>query len=230
MDKRVFLSVLLLVVLFTTMTLMAFEGQSWREPRNRIRTYLDTYGEIIFGAIYSLPETQEIFVKVVGDRAWSSYSAKYVSGELSGNEKKDVVDAVSSALNNMSLKEQDDYFERLGMWLTARKALSYSYSLACIESTMGAVYSIPDTQPLFEWVLENRGFDPQISGIEVGATLASGEISGIEYELLNILSGLSRKDQMAYFRTLFDKLLTDPDLSECLSLPDVDFPSSGEQE
>ena len=230
--KRILLSILAIpVVLFTSTLTTAIEEHTANGMRNRIETYIDIRGDIVYGAVYSLPETREAFIESVGDRAWSSHSPEYVSRELSFNEKENLISAVSIALERMSIEDQETYFERLEMWLAANRVYRYASALACIESTMGAVYAVPRTQSLFDWVIENRGFDPETIGAgSVGSTLASGEISSIEYELFNMLSGLSRRNQMAYFRDVFDKLLTDPDLEGCLSPPNVDTPVNGERE
>jgi hypothetical protein len=168
----------------------------------------DAHVPVVYAALYALPETQAAFINAAGDRGWSSYHPSDIASQLSLEQKRMVVAASVKTLNGMSEKDRAKYFRRLRSWLIAYDQLDVCMRLTSLEQALAAVYAVPLTRPLFDPIIKNRGFTPEtVSAKMVGETLASGEAAGITYALLNKLSALSSREQVKYFRDLYDRLL-----------------------
>ncbi len=160
----------------------------------------DKYGDIVYTAIFSLPESKNQFLDVTGETLWVTYSPDYLVKLISNDAKKDLNNAF------MNLSSSEGLTERIEKWVLAYHQFSHALTLASIEYTMAAVYSQPETRQIFKNIIVSRKMESNISGIDIGTTLSSSEIFSLQYEALNILSNLKIKDQLSYFDNLFNTL------------------------
>lgn len=201
------------VTIIAVAAVFAVQPQATRQPAEGeaekcLGNLIDMHGTVVYAALYGLPETREIFIGAVGEEGWGSHAPSDLAGQLSPEQRQRVLVNVVKALNGMRDEERSQYFKRIGNWIIAYDQLDICMRLTSLEQTMAAAYAVPLTRPLFDSIIKNRGFDPAtVSAEMVGETLASGEAAGITYALLNKLSALSSREQMKYFRDLFDKLL-----------------------
>ncbi len=201
------------VTIVIVAALFALQPQAVEKPADGkverwITNFIDVHGAVFYAALYALPETQGSFIKAVGDGGWGSHAPSDLAAQLSAEQKQKIVAGVVKTLNEMRDEDSTQYFKRIGNWLIAYDQLDVCMRLTSLEQTMAAAYAVPLTRPLFDSIIKNRRFDPEsVSAAMVGATLASGEAAGITYALLNKLSTLSRREQVRYFRDLYNSVL-----------------------
>lgn len=160
----------------------------------------DKYGDIVYSAIFSLPESKNQFLEVAGEMFWETYSPDHLVESI----PKDAKNNLNSAFMNLSSIE--GLTERIENWVLSYHQLSHALTLTSIEYTMAAVYSQPETQQIFKNIIVSREMESNISAIDIGTTLSSSETFALQYEALNILSTLKTKDQLSYFDNLFNTL------------------------
>jgi len=160
----------------------------------------DKYGDIVYSAIFSLPESKSQFLDIAGEMLWETYSPNYIVESIPNETKKNLNNAF------MNLSSSEGLTERIENWVLSYHQFSHAFTIANIEYTMAAIYSQPETQQIFKNIIVSRKMESNISAVDIGTTLSSSETFALQYEALNLLSTLKIKDQLSYFDNLFNTL------------------------
>ncbi|HCI70958.1 MAG TPA: hypothetical protein DF712_12420 [Balneola sp.] len=159
------------------------------------------YGDIVYSAIYSLPESQNQYLEVVGKEYLGVYySPNYLATQIPNDVKQKLNKAFSNLSSNKALLKRIEY------WVLCYHQFSHALTITSIEYALAAVYVQPETQNLFKYILTNRNMNSSVTALSVGATLSSAETNDIVYKTLNLLSDLEIKDQLSYFDNMFKTL------------------------
>ena len=207
-NKLVFLFCLVITFLIP----FKFSTANHLTIEDRLRSLVDKHGELFFEAIASLPDTRHLYSESIGKSAGDQcveHSLIERRSRLNQNQKN----KLSNSSTKFLQKKEDSYkiLRKINSWCIAKRnfQIMTNYESVSEETIFAALYANPRTQPLFNAVLKNRGFDPkEITPIEVGATLASREQKEILCETLNMLSGFAETDLMAYFSDILKSLST----------------------
>lgn len=119
------------------------------------------------------------------------------------SEKDGIKKEVIGYLRSQNSGRQELLFHRVESWLLCWQQWHISTKLVSLEGTVAVVYEMKPELPMFRHVIQNRGFKKgEISGMELASSMSSAEIAGLEYELLNQWSVLSREDILEMFSHL----------------------------
>lgn len=117
--------------------------------------------------------------------------------------KKEIVDY----LHMQGSGKRELLFHRVEMWLLAWQQWNICEKLKSIEETVSVLYEMEPDQSMFQYVRKNRGFKKgAISAAEIASSMSSAEVSGLEYELLDDWSALSREEILGMFSQMLSKL------------------------
>lgn len=158
------------------------------------------YGDIIFAALYSIPESKNQFLEIAGNESWGTHSPEELAESIPEDIKQNLVDSITSKNFNRSSIKRTEY------WILAYYQLYSAQMLTSTEETMAAIYDQGQTQSLFRDILTNRNMDTDVHPMVVGSTLSSGETNEILYGALNVISNLEAKDQLIYFSSFYATL------------------------
>lgn len=154
------------------------------------------YGDFIFAALYSLPESKNQFLEITGNESWETYAPKELAELIPEEAKQKLIHSISGKVSNKSFTKRVEY------WILAYYQLYQAQLLTSTEETMAAIYQQEQTRGLFHNILANRNMKSDVDPLVVGSTVSSGEANEILYSTLNVISNLEAKDRLIYFNNL----------------------------
>lgn len=173
---------------------------SCTHAQNDLKQLHTKYGDIIFAALSSVPESKNQFLEITGKEFGESNSPGELSASIPEDIKQNLLIAISSNNSHESFANHIEY------WILAYNQLNQAQSLTSTEETMAAIYDQEQTQGLFKSILANRGMGSDINPLVVGSTLSSAETNELLYRTLNVISEMDAKDQLIYFSELYATL------------------------
>lgn len=166
-------------------------------------------GQLIYSAILSLPATRRDFTGVMGEHSWLTYLPENLHDQLNKSEKSRIQSLLVQDLMTMDAFHRKAVLRQLQDWLDIFHTLAFAEQMTSIEQVMAAIYADPDSKSYFEQAINARKWNRNTSPSEVAASLTSGEIATIQYQLINDLSLKTPKYRIKYFHRLFGYLLQD---------------------
>jgi len=197
------LPVALLALIFGTPS--AGTAQESQKVEGRLASLANRPGT--YQALYSLPETRAHLVEAVGKDTLDRIGPGSLPESLPAEHQQRTLKAVAAAIAAMPASQQQRFWKRLENWLDAHNMLVACSGLAFGEATTSAMYAVPMSRDLFDPIVKNRGFPPDVNPAMIGETL-DGHLEGTEitYELLNRLSLLKTRERVRYFRDLLEQM------------------------
>jgi len=198
------------VVLILSFTSAFANGM--RSVEDEIASLIEKYDSSIYGAFYSLPELQPIFISIFGEgdpAPWNYWSPYEIGKGLDEEKKIMLVDKIVAYLNSKDETYRKRCIKRIRYWCIADSQFELLSEYITVERMMAAIFSVRATRDLFNDALKGRVPEddiPVVSPEWAGGTLASGEISEIYFAALNRIAGLSEKNQLKYFAGIFNYL------------------------
>lgn len=169
---------------------------SCTNDQNDLKQLQNKYGDIIFAALYSVPESKNQFLEIAGNESWETNSPKELIELIPEDIKPNLVNSISRKISNKSFTKRIEY------WILAYSQLYQAQLCTSTEETMAAIYMQEQTQTLFNRILTNRSMKSNVNPLVVGSTLSSGETNEILYRTLNLISNLEAEYQLIYFSNL----------------------------
>jgi hypothetical protein len=176
---------------------------------NRLEQLTRLNGDLVYSAIFSLPQTHNIFLEAAGDVAWQTYRPGDMPRHLSDEQKANILSKSADYLNGLTDYQQHQYMGQLTDWIISERQLLVYEQLTSIEQTLSACYQIHETQIFFKPYLRSRGLDLDTDPKMVATTLSSAEGSEITYQILNQLAVMNQKEKLTFFRDFYDDLIKD---------------------
>lgn len=198
--------------LFVLTVVVGAASTAWaRGPEatlGRLEAAVNVHGDVVYAALYALPETTELFAEHAPDEPWSSYHPTRLPRYLSAVQQDAVLHRVANHLDELPDIERRELLQRLDHWLVALKQFEVFVGLFHLEQVMSAAFKLPETAELFHGALKRRGLLPdEVRPTFVGETLASAEITAILYGWLNTMSDLSGVEQANYYSAFYRELV-----------------------
>jgi len=191
---------------------VALIAQNANQPKlfHQLELFRQKNGDILYSAIFSLPETRSVFLETVGNNAWNSYLPDDLPNHLDRNQKTAVIQKIAEYLNLQSQNSQRRYLQHLSNWIITERQLKLLQQITSIEQTISALYQDPEIKKYFEPYLRQRGLSTENTDPEMAATtLSSAEIAEISYKVLNDFSVMNQQELLARFGNLYHLLYQD---------------------
>ncbi len=183
-----------------TLLFFFFAFLSCTDTQDDLKQLHKKHGDIIFAALYSLPESKNQFLEIAGNEFWETISPREFAESIPEDIKQNIVNSISSKNFNKSFAKRIEY------WILAYYQFYQAQLLTSTEETMAAIYKQEQTKSLFNRILSNRNMKSDVNPLVVGSTLSSGEANEILYRTLNLISNLEAEDQLNYFGNLHASL------------------------
>ncbi|MEA3275144.1 MAG: hypothetical protein U9Q81_07640 [Pseudomonadota bacterium] len=174
---------------------------------SRVDFLLETQGPVVYAGFFALSRTRGTFLDAAGDQAWITHAPEAIPELLSTARKEALRCAIGGLLEGMRNRARDDFLERLRRWLQVLAQFRACEQATSPEETMAAVYYLPATRGFFDTALKGRNLPSSVLPLQVGTTLSSAEHSIITYSLLNRISLMNLREQLTYFRDLYNTLV-----------------------
>lgn len=176
--------------------------------KKQIDRLIERNGQIVYSAIFAIPETRKDFTDVMGKGSWMSFLPEHLPEQMNKNQKDQVYTLLLQDLVTLNEHKRDAAAYRIQNWVTLFKMLSSTEFLSSKEQVMAAIYANPVSRPLFVQALKTRSWSKSKPS-DIAASLSSGETADIQYHLLNILLKMNHEQQIQYFHTLFSYVIRD---------------------
>lgn len=182
----------------------SYSQDNVKENQSEFQAWVNNQEDIVYSALFSVEETRSIVVDLMGiseDEMLSFSPGELIRFFDENRRERIVLSIIKMELETKSIQD------RINAWMLSHNQLELFAELTNAELTMSAAFLLEPSKHLFSSVLENRHFNQSnVSPLTIGASLSSGEMSAITYELLNLLSTMDRAAQLTYFADFYGEL------------------------
>ena len=171
------------------------------------------YGNDLFSALASLPETHEKIAHILGEE--SLVDTVLVGNNISDVEKTRILSGLTGFLTELNEADRKQLIKRIENWVHAYQAFGLAGHLTFVEGATAALYLAPSTTKWFDPLVRRRNWERgKISAIYVAAAMSSSQHYELRRDVLNQLSKSTELEQATFFAEFYGALVHDQQLRD----------------